>query len=112
MTLVSVPAVAPKYEPVSADHMHVLGDDSKGDSEPHSTAIAIGKKCVLACAHSLALIEDSSKRSTKTKKFFMYEENYWIQPAAANTATGKYSDVGVFQSSCINFILTMIGPCL
>jgi hypothetical protein len=47
----------------------VLGDDSSGDSEPHSTAIVIGKKTVLACAHSLALESDSSKKARKENLF-------------------------------------------
>jgi len=33
--------------PISTDHIFVLGDDSSGESEPHSTAIVIGKKTVL-----------------------------------------------------------------
>jgi hypothetical protein len=56
--------------PISTDHIFVLGDDSSGESELHSTAIVIGKKTVLACAHSLALASDSSKKSTKRKSFF------------------------------------------
>jgi hypothetical protein len=48
----------------------VLGDDSSGESEPHITAIVIGKKTVLACTHSLALASDSSKKGTKRKILF------------------------------------------
>lgn len=80
--------------PILTDHIFVLGDDSKGFSEPHSTAIAVGKKAVLACAHSLALADDPSKRSTKRKSYFIYVEDYWIQPRVSIKSDGKWDDVG------------------
>jgi hypothetical protein len=93
-TALSIPVPALPAAPISTDHIYVLGDDSKGSSEPHSTAIAVGKKCVLACAHSLALIADASKRSTKSRQFLMYEDQYWIQPTISITQDGNCSDFG------------------
>jgi len=85
---------APTAAPIATDHVYVLGDDSKGHSEPHSTAIAIGRKCVLGCAHSLALVADLSRRSSKSRQFLMYQERYWIQPTASISADGRCSDIG------------------
>lgn len=54
----------------------ILGDDISG---PHSTAIIVGRRTVLACAHSLDLIIDDTKRNTKKTTHYMYLEDYWIQ---------------------------------
>ena len=78
--------------PISTDHIFVLGDDSDGYSNPHSTAIAVGKKAVLACAHSLALVDDPTKRSTKRKSYFIYVEDYWIQPRVSMSIDGKWNN--------------------
>lgn len=65
----------------SFDHIYVLGDDSEGGrSVAHSTAIAVGRKTILACAHSLKLVDNPSKRAPGNKVSLKYEENYWIQP--------------------------------
>lgn len=39
-----LPPPPPPPPPISTDHIFVLGDDSRGIGEPHSTAIAVGKK--------------------------------------------------------------------
>jgi hypothetical protein len=78
--------------PISTDHIFVVGDDSSGESDPHSTAFVIGKKTVLSCAHSLALASDSSKMSTRGKSFFVYVEDYWIQPSVSIGVDGKWNN--------------------
>jgi hypothetical protein len=59
--------------------IRVLGDDLSG---PHSTAIIIGLKTVLACAHSLAL-EPAGERGLK------YVEDYWIQERVTKSFKGE-----------------------
>jgi hypothetical protein len=65
----------------------VLGDASG----PHSTAIIVGLKTVVACAHSLSFVRDESKRSAKSKK---YVEEYWIQPSFTRNVKGEYTTEG------------------
>lgn len=79
----------------SFDHMYVLGDDSEGGrSVAHSTAIAVGRKTILACAHSLKLVDDPSKRVSRNKPYLKYEENYWIQPIVSITSDGRIRNDG------------------
>lgn len=81
----------PPPAPITTDHIFVLGDDIEG---PHSTAIAIGKRSILGCAHSLSLTEDPVKRSTKRKQYFSYIEDYWIQPRVAIGSDGSWEKDG------------------
>lgn len=80
--------------PISTDHIFVLGDDSSGNSIPHSTAIAIGKRTVLTCAHSLVLTADPSKRSTRKLSYFCYVEEYWIQSSVSIDSHGNVNHDG------------------
>ncbi len=72
----------------------ILGDDQDG---PHSSAIIIGRKTVIGCAHSLGLLIDDTQSNTKktkeTKKLrqFKYLEDYWIQPYFTRTLTGEFT---------------------
>jgi hypothetical protein len=68
----------------------VLGDDSEGSSKPRSTAIAVGKRTVLACAHSLNMAPDPKKRCKQPP--FVYVEDYWIQPRVSICSTGAWSN--------------------
>jgi hypothetical protein len=63
------------FTEVSPFPHRMLGDDVDG---PHSSAIIIGRKTVLACAHSLGLVMDK-KRGGKPR--YKYIEDYWIQPS-------------------------------
>lgn len=80
---------------VPTTHVYVLGDDYPDDNGhptgPHSTAIALGPKAVLCCAHSLALIPDSSKRTTKTTQYMQFGESYWLQPSITIDASGQFT---------------------
>lgn len=70
--------------------VRVLGDATG----PHSTAIIVGSNCVLACAHSLNVEMDDTKRSTKKKSFCQYVEQYWIQPALTKDRHGRVTTDG------------------
>jgi hypothetical protein len=63
----------------------ILGDDVNGS---HSSAIIIGRRAVLACAHSLGLLKVGNSRG---KTSYKYLEDYWIQPSLPNNATGKFT---------------------
>ena len=71
---------------VNTSPHRVLGDDQDG---PHSSAIIIGRRTVLACAHSLGLLVDKSQKNTKTLTHFKYLEDYWIQPSFTRNVTGE-----------------------
>ena len=67
--------------PVPFGSVRVLGDDIYG---PHSTAIIVGRRTVIGCAHSLSLVEDESKHKTRSSTeegatWNKYVEDYWIQ---------------------------------
>jgi hypothetical protein len=83
---------------VPTSHIYVLGDDYPDDlgnpTGPHSTAIAVGRKAVLCCAHSLALIVDPGKRASKTTQYLQFGEVYWVQPSITIDATGQYTNHG------------------
>jgi hypothetical protein len=64
----------------------VIGDDHDG---PHSSAIIIGRRTVVACAHSLGLLVDKSQINTRTKIRYTYLEDYWIQPSFTRNASGE-----------------------
>lgn len=80
--------------PISTDHIFILGDDSTGNSIPNSTAIAIGKRTVLTCAHSLVVVEDPSKRSTRNLSYLSYVEDYWIQSNVYIDSHGNVNNDG------------------
>jgi hypothetical protein len=63
----------------------ILGDDVDG---PHSSAIIIGRRTVLACAHSLGLVVDEEIRG-KTR--YKYLEDYWIQPSLTKNVRGEFT---------------------
>jgi hypothetical protein len=64
----------------------MLGDDNDG---PHSTAIIVGRRAVLACAHSLNLIVDDTRKSTKKTTHFKYIEDYWVQKQFTKNKKGE-----------------------
>jgi len=63
---------------IDFSHVYVFGDDVDG---PTSTAIVVGPKAVLGCAHSLGTIYISTDNSDLENEKFIhkYNENYWIQ---------------------------------
>lgn len=67
--------------------VRILGDGN----EPHSTAIIVGPRCVISCAHSLRLLDDpnSKTRSTSTVNKLIGDD-YWIASSVARNATGEY----------------------
>lgn len=71
---------------INRSPIRVLGDNITG---PHSTAIIVGRKTIVACAHSLDLITDENKRNTKAKTHFKYLEDYWIQSQFTLDVTGS-----------------------
>ena len=93
--------------------MYVLGDDypdQDGNSQgPHSTAIALGPKAVLACAHSLALIPtlvlDPNKPSLRGKKGFKFGENYWIQSTITIDTSGQFTSTNHIPLELFKFSL-------
>lgn len=73
---------------VNTSPHRVLGDDQDG---PHSSAIIIGRRTVVACAHSLGLLIDESKRNTKTRTHYTYLEDYWIQKSFTRSVRGEFT---------------------
>jgi hypothetical protein len=69
--------------------IRILGDDISG---PHSTAITVGRKTVLACAHSLELVPDPDKSDKRRLIFLKYVEDYWIQERVTKDVKGKCVD--------------------
>jgi hypothetical protein len=63
----------------------ILGDDIDG---PHSSAIIVGRRAVLACAHSLRLLRSADYETTA---LWTYLEDYWIQPSFTKYARGTYT---------------------
>ena len=49
---------------------------------------------MVACAHSLGLIVDPSVRSTKSKTYLTYVENYWIQSSFTKNTRGEVTREG------------------
>jgi hypothetical protein len=74
---------------VNTSPVRVLGDDISG---PHSTAIIVGSRTVVACAHSLDLLIDDSHRNTKSNTHYKYLEDYWIQPQFTRNIRGEVTD--------------------
>jgi len=74
---------------VNASPIRVLGDNISG---PHSTAIIVGSKTIVACAHSLDLLIDDSHRNTKSNTHYKYLEDYWIQPQFTRNIRGEVTD--------------------
>jgi hypothetical protein len=73
--------------------IRILGDDWTG---PHSTAIIVGRRAVLACAHSLDQIideinrtTDETKSSTKQTIHWKYLEDYWVQSSITKNRRGE-----------------------
>lgn len=73
---------------VNTSPHRVLGDEQDG---PHSSAIIIGRRTVVACAHSLGLLIDTSKRKTKMKTHYAYLEDYWIQQSFSKNVRGEFT---------------------
>ncbi len=69
--------------------MRILGDDITG---PHSTAIIVGRRAVLACAHSVDLVIDETMLSTRKTTHFKYLEDYWIQSRFTKNKRGECTD--------------------
>lgn len=67
---------------VSSSPVRVLGDNIEG---PHSTAIIVGSKTILACQHSLSFV------SATLRNTFNYNEYYWIQPSVSKTSPTTFS---------------------
>jgi hypothetical protein len=78
--------------------VYVLGDDYPNEdghpTGPHSSAIALGPKAVLCCAHSLALIPDPSKRTTKATQYLQFGDAYWLQSSITIDASGQLTKQG------------------
>eukprot|EP01040_Poterioochromonas_malhamensis_P017433 gene17433-20031_t len=66
----------------------ILGDNVDG---PHSSAIIIGRRTVLGCAHSLGLSEDETQRHLRGRKYYKYLEDYWIQPFFTRNSKGEFT---------------------
>ena len=62
--------------------VRILGDGI----EPHSTAIIVGPRCVISCAHSLNMINDPDSKSAANK---LIGDDYWIATSVAIDKTGK-----------------------
>lgn len=60
----------------------ILGDDQDG---PHSSAIIVGRKTVIASAHSLGVL------TSGTLPPYTYLEDYWIQSHITRDVTGNYT---------------------
>ena len=88
MTLLSFMFCSLSDWKINTSPVRVLGDDVSG---PHSTAIIIGRKTVVACAHSLDLVVDESGRSTRSNRRFKYLEDYWIQPHFTKNTRGEWT---------------------
>ncbi len=58
---------------------------------PHSSAIIVGRRTVVACAHSLGLLIDDSTKNTRAKTQYKYLEDYWIQPSFTRNIKGEYT---------------------
>jgi hypothetical protein len=74
---------------VNTSPHRILGDDEEG---PHSTAIIVGRRTVIACAHSLGLLVDKTKKSSRTTSYCVYQEDYWIQPSFTKNVKGEFTD--------------------
>lgn len=66
--------------------VRVLGDDVIG---PHSTAIIVGRKTVIGCAHSLGLVTDPDTSDSRRMKHLKYVEDYWIQERVTKDLRGE-----------------------
>jgi hypothetical protein len=53
---------------------------------PHSSAIIIGRRTVLTCAHSLGLL---ARKKSGGKTHYEYLEDYWIQPSLTKDVRGE-----------------------
>jgi hypothetical protein len=73
---------------INASPIRVRGDDISG---PHSTAIIVGRKTIVACAHSLDLLVDDG-RNTKSNTHYNYLEDYWVQPQFTRNISGEITD--------------------
>jgi hypothetical protein len=74
---------------INTSPVRVLGEDVSG---PHSTAIIVGSRTVVACAHSLNTIRDESHRNTKSNTRFNILEDYWIQPHFTRNIRGEVTE--------------------
>lgn len=69
--------------------VRILGD---GNS-PHSTAIIVGPRCVIACAHSLNKLDNPAykPRSKKAKTHKLVGEDYWIVKSISRNTKGEFT---------------------
>lgn len=85
---------------INTSPIRVLGDNEYG---PHSTAIIIGSRTVIACAHSLGLLIDKSHKNTKSNTHYIYLEDYWIQPQFTKNIKGEVTENNRIQIKLFKF---------
>lgn len=85
---------------INASPVRVLGDNVSG---PHSTAIIVGGRTVVACAHSLDLLVDDTHRNTKSNTHYKYLEDYWIQPQFTRNLRGEITEENRIQIKLFKF---------
>lgn len=85
---------------INASPVRVLGDNVSG---PHSTAIIVGGRTVVACAHSLDLLVDDTHRNTKSNTQYKYLEDYWIQPQFTRNLRGEITEENRIQIKLFKF---------
>ena len=67
--------------------VRILGDGN----EPHSTAIIVGPRCVISCAHSLSTLNDpDSKTRSRSSVNKLIGDDYWIATSVTRNARGEY----------------------
>lgn len=83
-----------------AKNVFILGDDIDG---PHSTAIAVGPKAVLGCAHSLSFVDDPDVRPSRSVRHLKFNESYWVQSQTSRDVEGNFSASGRISISLVKF---------
>ena len=78
--------------PLNLSPHRILGDEGEG---AHSSAIIIGRKTVVGCAHSLGFLEGIVP--------LVYNENYWIQTSVTKNEQGVYTDNGKIPVKLFKF---------
>ncbi len=70
------------------EHVFVFGDcdDDCPQGEPISTAVAVGPRLILTCAHCLTKVKSGRKLT--------YNEEYWVQPSVKLETSGTWSNTG------------------
>ncbi|RYE55214.1 MAG: hypothetical protein EOP48_10685 [Sphingobacteriales bacterium] len=68
----------------------IFGDcTTLASGEPNSTAVAVGPRLILTCAHCLTSIN-----AGRTRGSLIYNENYWVQPSVKLERSGSWSSAG------------------